>query len=254
VIGKLRGKYALVTGASRGIGKMIALRLAEEGAHVFVHFGRSVQEARVVLEHINSLGGRASIVGADFKDIGTISALIGAVAEVIAKEGGTGLDILVNNAAIGTAGSIYETDQIHFDDLFDINLKAMFFLTKAMLGQMNDGGRIINISSIVSLTAYPECIAYSMTKAGVNAFTRSLAQELGPRGITVNAVAPGITATDLVGALLEDKEVAQNFVSKIALGRIGKPSDVATVIAFLASSDAGWITGQALPVCGGSDL
>lgn len=246
----LAGKLTLVTGASRGIGKAIAMRLAEEGARVCIHYGTSQQEALAVSNAILSRGGHSFVLRADLAQLDEISLL----ADAVCDAGGGGIDVLVNNAGIGNVGTISETDEPLYDRLFDVNLKAMFFLTKALMERINDGGRVINVSSTVSLSAYPNCIAYAMSKAGVNSFTQSLAQELGVRSITVNAVAPGITATELVEPFLENEAFAQSFVSRTALGRIGSPSDVADVVAFLASKASGWVTGQTLSVCGGCDL
>jgi 3-oxoacyl-[acyl-carrier protein] reductase len=250
----LTGKSALVTGASGGIGGAIALELAARGARVCLHYWRGKDKAAALSERINTAGGQAFAIGADLTRIEAGAEFVVEVLRNFQQMGGNGLDILVNNAGTGGVGSIAETDEQSYDHVFQVNLKGMFFLTRALLDHLNRGGRVINVSSKTSLSALPHAIAYSMSKAGVNAFTVSLAAELGPRGITVNGVAPGITATALVSHLLEHEETLKIFTSRTALGRVGQPPDIAAVVGFLASPDAGWVNGQVLRVCGGADL
>jgi len=271
--GELAGKVALVTGASRGIGRAIALRLAEAGAAVAVHYGNSAAAADETVAAIRAAGGTAHAVRADLSPQGGAGGPRGdqAGAQGDAEAGGQdaaiaglfaaidrlwpeGIDILVNNAGIGMMAALAETDAACFDRQFAINVRAPFFITRAAAARLRDGGRIVTLSSMVALAAYPSCIAYAMTKASMNSFTRSLAAELGARGITVNAVAPGATATDFIADLAQNGEVMAALKAGTALGRIGEAGDIAEVVAFLASPAGGWITGQVLQASGGMHL
>lgn len=250
----LAGKVALVTGASRGIGRAIAWRLAEQGALVAVHYGSDVASAEQTVTAIREVGREAFSIGGDLSADGTIERLFDALDRELAARGASGLDILVNNAGTGIMATLESTDEVIYDRLFDINLKGMFFLTQSAVTRLRDGGRIVNLSSMVSVAAYPACIAYAMTKAGVNAFTRSLAAELGVRGITVNAVAPGATATDFIRALSENEGVMNAIRAQTALGRVGEPGDIAGVVSFLVSPAGQWVTGQLIQASGGMHL
>ncbi len=250
----LKGKTALVTGASRGIGRAIATRLAADGAIVAVHYGADADGARKTAEMIGSAGGSAFILGADLRTMDGVDRLSEGLKRELAVRNIPALDILVNNAGVGSYGSIADTDEETFDRLFDIDVKALFFVTQHMLALLRDGGRIINISSMVSLAAYPTCIAYAAAKAAVNSLTRSAAAELGSRGITVNAVAPGATATDFIADIMQDPQAVQSLAAMAALGRIGETSDIADVVAFMASPAARWITGQVIAASGGMHL
>lgn len=253
-MGKLEGRTALVTGASRGIGRAIALRLAEEGALVAVHYGRQEAAAREVMAEIEARGGAAFLLGADLRDLAAVAAMFDDLDRALAARGADRLHILVNNAGIGGIGSMLETDEALFDDLFAVNVKGLFFVTKHALPRLADGGRIINLSSMVSKNAYPGFIAYAATKAAVDSLTLSLAAELGPRGITVNAVAPGATATDFIGPLVENREFMAALEAGTALRRIGTAEDIADVVAFLVSHDGRWITGERVRASGGMHL
>ena len=250
----LKGKIALVTGASRGIGRAVALRLAGQGAMVAVHFGKEAASAERTVASIAENGGTAFPVGADLHSDGAIGRLFDTLDAELAARGASGLDILVNNAGVGMMARLGETEEASYDKLFDVNVKGLFFVTQAALPRLRDGGRIINVSSMVSVAAYPSCIAYAMTKASVNQFTRSLAADLGARRITVNAVAPGATATDFLGELQENEAFMKAIVAQTALGRIGTADDIAGVVAFLASSAGGWVTGQLIQASGGMHL
>lgn len=244
-------KIALITGASRGIGRAIALRLAAQGATVAVHYGKSRDAAEQTAAAIVEAGGRAFILGANVAKVDEIRAMF----ETFDREtGGAPIDILVNNAGIGTMADIGATDEALYDQMMATNVKGPFFVTRHALPRLRDGGRIITISSMVSVVAYAACNAYAMSKAAVNHFTRSLAAELGPRQITVNAVAPGATRTDFGGGLLHDPAFAEAVAAQAALRRIGEPEDIAAVVAFLASPDGGWITGQVIQASGGVHL
>jgi NAD(P)-dependent dehydrogenase (short-subunit alcohol dehydrogenase family) len=250
----LDGKVALVTGASRGIGRAISLRLAEQGALVAVHYGSDMASAEQTVKAIEEIGGAAFPVAADLFRDGAIEQLIDVLHKELAARSASGLDILVNNAGIGMMATLSATDDVIYDRLFAINVRGMFFLTRSVLPLLRDGGRIVNLSSMVSVAAYPGCIAYAMTKASVNSFTRSLAAELGARGITVNAVAPGATATDFIGTLSENEGFMNAIRAQTALGRIGEPRDIAGVVSFLVSPAGQWITGQLIQASGGMHL
>lgn len=244
----LAGRTALVTGASRGLGRAIARRLAAEGALVAVHYGSNEAAAKQTVTEIENDGGHAFAVPADFGAPDGLDALFAGLAAGLA---GRPLDILVNNAAVvGAVDTIETATPEEFDRLFAVNVRAPFFLTQRALGVMSDGGRIINISSGVTWFAVPETV-YAMTKGALNAFGRSLAQRLGARGITVNTVAPGITATEMNAWLDDDPEAARQVSSITALGRPGQPADIGDAVAFFASDDARWVTGQTVDVNGG---
>ncbi|WP_340313948.1 SDR family NAD(P)-dependent oxidoreductase [Rhizorhabdus argentea] len=252
--GSLDNKAALVTGASGGIGRAIASRLADAGATVAVHYNSGEERALETVALIERDGGKAFVLQADLRDVGSITSMFGALEDQLARRGHSGLDILVNNAGKGSGTTIAQVDEALFDLMIDSNIKSTFFVTQAALKQMPDGGRIINISSVVSIAAYPGAVAYSLAKAAVNAFTRSLAAELGPRGIAVNALAPGATETALLSPTLQDPTMVSWIHQATAMGRIGQPEDIAAVALFLASPEGGWITGQLLQASGGMHL
>lgn len=252
---KLSGKTALVTGGSRGIGRGIALRLAEEGALVAVHYGTNRPAAEHVVQTIEERGGRSFAIGADLDTVAGVTKLVQSLkTELALHAGDSKLDILVNNAGIGTSPTLEETTEETFDKVFAVNVKAPFFLVKLLLPILRDEGRIVNISSGVTRIAYPHIMAYNLTKGAINTFTLHLAQLLGPRGITVNAVLPGIVDTDVNSSWLHTPDGQKHARDMSALGRIGQPSDIADVVAFLAASDSRWVTGQLIDATGGSHL
>ena len=242
----LRGKTALVTGASRGIGRAIALRLATDGARVAVHYGNNEAAAKEAVTDIERAGGRAFAVRADLGIEDAADSLVAALREVL---GETRLDILVNNAAV-FGGTLGETDRREFDHIFAVNVRAPFFLIQGLIPLMSPGAHIVNISSGVTWMAIPQLV-YSMTKGAVNVMTRSLAKTLGARGINVNAVSPGITDTDMNPWMRVDEAAAAQAAAMTAFGRNGAPSDIADAVAFFASDDARWVTGQVIDVAGG---
>ncbi len=244
---RLANKVALVTGAGRGIGKGIAERLASDGAHVIINYSRSSAEAEALAADIRSKGGAASTVCADLSDLAAIPAMF----ESIAREHPQ-LDILVNNAGRGSGGmpTLEASTPEQFEAMMSLNMRGLFFVTQAAVRMMRDGGRVINISSTTTLARVPGLSIYAGTKAAVEAFTRIWAAELAPRRITVNSVLPGITDTDLISNL--PPEVVRSVIESMPLGRIGTPRDIAGVVAFLASEDGDWMTGQNLAAAGGS--
>lgn len=253
-MGMLDGKVALVTGGSRGIGRAISTRLAREGAVVAVHYGANEAAAREVVTEIDAAGGRAFAFGVRLGEPGDARALWAAFDEGIARHApGAGLDILVNNAGITRYGRIHEVGEAEVDEVLAVNVKAPFFIIKYGLERMRDGGRIINIGSGVTRIAFPKTTAYSMTKAALDVLTHTLALDLGPRGITVNCVAPGIVDTEM-NDWLADPEARANAEAFSVFNRIGEPADIADVVAFLASDGARWITGQRIDATGGSML
>jgi 3-oxoacyl-[acyl-carrier protein] reductase len=243
----LKDRSALVTGASRGIGAAIALRLAKLGAHVWVHYGRGAAEAADVVAQIVRDGGRASAVQADLADKHAPFALFDRIGR------GERLDILVNNAAVSPYASTADTTPELFDQIATINMRSLFFVTQQALLQMNDGGRIVNISSLVARAVFPGIPAYSSTKGFVEVFTRHLAQEVAPRRITVNAVAPGAIDTRL-SPWLHQPGGLDRLAQIQALPGVGQPDHVAGVVAFLAGPDGAWTTGEVIDASGGSKL
>ncbi|MFD1957369.1 SDR family oxidoreductase [Paenibacillus thailandensis] len=252
---RLENRVAVVTGASRGIGRAIALRLAAEGALVAVHYGSRRDAADEAVRSIEAAGGSAFAIGAELDALDGVDRLLKGLDEELARRTGSNrFDILVNNAGIGTSSTFQETTEADFDRLFAVNVKAPFFLVQQSLDRLRDGGRIINVSSGVTRIAYPHIMAYNLTKGAVNTFTLHLAQLLGPRGITVNAVMPGIVDTDVNASWLHTPEGRKHAEEMSALGRVGEPSDIADIVAFAASPDGRWVTGQMLDATGGSHL
>jgi 3-oxoacyl-[acyl-carrier protein] reductase len=244
----LTGKTALVTGASRGIGAAIAERLAADGALVAVHYGRNDAAATATVAKIERNGGRAFPVRAELGIAGDVDTLFAGLERGL---GGRPLDILVNNAAIMSYQATVENATLEdFERVLAVNVRAPLFITQRALRVMPDGGRIINVSSGVTWFAIPE-IVYAMTKGALNVMTRSLALTQGHRGITVNTVSPGITATDMNGWLTENQEAQKKVAAMTALGRHGQPADIADAVAFFASNDGRWVSGQTLEVNGG---
>ena len=242
----LDGKIAVVTGASRGIGKAIALKLASLGASVVVNYNGSEERALQVKAEIEEQGTKASVYQCDVSDFESCETFI----QDVIKEYGR-IDILVNNAGITKDGLLMKISEEDFDKVLDTNLKGTFntvrFVSRQMLKQKS--GRIINMSSVVGVSGNAGQANYAASKAGVIGLTKSAARELASRGITVNAIAPGLIETDMT-EVLSDK-VKEACVGQIPLGKFGKPEDVANLAAFLASDEAGYITGQVIHVDGG---
>lgn len=242
----LQGKTALITGASRGIGAAIAHRLARDGAEILVHYGSGEAEAREVVARIAGAGGRASVLHADLAAAGGPAHLAEGVA-------GRRIDILVNNAGVAPFAGIEEMDEESYDRLSTVNMRSLFFVTQKILPRIPDGGRIVNVSSVVARTAFAGIPAYAATKGFVNTLTLQLAAALGPRGITVNAVAPGAIDTRMSEWI--HAPGGQDTLKQLqALSGIGQPEHIAGVVAFLVGPDGGWTTGEVIEASGGTKL
>ena len=244
-MGQRLGKAALVTGASRGIGAEIAKRLGRDGFDVVVNYARGADEAETVVRDIEAAGGRAIAAQADVSDPAAMAGLFERGEQAFG-----GLDVLVNNAGVMKLAPVAQADDALFDQTIAINLKGVFNGLREAAQRLRDGGRIISFSSSVVGLYQPGYAVYAATKAGVEAMTHVLAKELGPRRITVNAVAPGPIATELFLKGKSDQDIAP-IVGRTPLGRLGEPEDVAAVVSFLASPEGGWINGQVLRANGG---
>ena len=252
----LRNKIALVTGASRGIGRATAFALAQAGARVLVHYGRSAQDAESVVATILSRGGRADAIRADLGTAEGAALLAKEVRSIVGER----LDVLVSNAGISKAATIKNHTVEDFDNLFATNVRSPFFLVQQLLPVFGDGSNIIVISSIGAHAVVgkpgldnPSILAYASTKGALETLVKNWAAILGPQGIRVNAVAPGVIDTDMSN-FAKTEAGREVTLGMQALKRIGKPEDVADVVAFLASDAARWITGASIPVDGGSKL
>jgi 3-oxoacyl-[acyl-carrier protein] reductase len=242
----LQNKNVLVTGASRGIGRAIALELASKGANVAINYAGSEERAQTVVEEIQNLGVRSFKVQADVSKEENVKSMV----KEVLREFGT-LDILVNNAGITKDNLLMRMKEDEFDQVIDINLKGVFLCTKAVTRQMmkQRAGKIINVASIVGVSGNPGQANYVAAKAGVIGLTKSVAQELASRNILVNAVAPGFISTDMTDALTKEQQEA--ILTRVPLAKLGSPEDVANVVRFLASDDANYITGQTINIDGG---
>ena len=249
----LADRIALVTGASRGIGRAIAVRLAQDGAVVGIHYRAERDKAQQTLDEIRAAGGDGFLIAADLADPAGATQLADAlIAELRTRRDPPTLDILVNNAGIDDRKTIEQVTEAEFDRMLQVNFKSPFFLIQKLLPVLADGGRIINISSMAARLSFPTMPVYAPTKAALSTLSRILAAHLGPRGITVNAVLPGATSTDLNP--LSDPARAAAIRDSVALGRIAGPQDIAPIVAFLASKDGGWITGETIEASGGQRL
>jgi 3-oxoacyl-[acyl-carrier protein] reductase len=245
----LSGKTALVTGASRGIGRASALALAKAGAQVLVHYGRGKQEAEAVVQEIRSTGGRADALSADLSRPDGPSALAKQVRAIV----GDRLDILVSNAGISKAATIEETQIEDFDSQFAVNVRAPFFLVQQLLPILGTGSSIVMVSSLAAHASVGNLSAYAATKGAIDTLVKHFASALGPRGIRVNAVAPGVVETDMSN--FARTEAGRDFTLGMqALKRVAQPDDIGDVIAFLASDNARWVNGDTVRVDGGSKL
>jgi len=252
----LSGKTALVTGASRGIGARTAQRLGEAGALVAVHYGKSRDKADAVVRSIRDAGGNAFAIGADLVRVEDIEDMFHELDDELAsRTASTGLDILVANAGIGGGGSSFaEATRESFDTLFDTNVRGMFFTCQHAIPRLRENGRVVCIGSLAARDAAPERVVYSASKHFVKNLVPSLAKELAPRRITVNAIAPGAVDTDLIAGLKENPKMIEMIVRTTPFGRLGTPDDIAGAIMMLLGPDAAWVTGQVIEATGGARL
>ncbi|NLP57287.1 SDR family NAD(P)-dependent oxidoreductase [Lutibacter sp. B1] len=252
----LKGKNAIVTGAGKGIGRAIAKRIASEGALTAVHYSKSAESAKQVVDEIKQAGGDAFSIKADIRSVAEIKILFQKLSQEFKSHSGSNhLDILINNAGVSSSSVSFETvTEEDFDNVFNTNIKGLFFVTQTALPLLNDNAHIINISSLTARGAKPLYSAYAASKAAVNSFTLSMAQMLGKRKISVNAIMPGFIETDFTKKLLVDPEIMKTLIAGVAFGKVGQPEDIANAVALLLSKDAGWITGQIIEVTGGTNL
>lgn len=244
----LDGCVALVTGGSRGIGRSACIALASRGATVIINYRSREDAAREVAEEVEKAGGKAAVAGFDVADRPAVDAKI----KALGKEHG-GLHILVNNAGIAINGLLMRFKDEAWHQSMDVNLSGAFYCSRAASGfllKARDKGRIINLSSVVGEMGNAGQAAYAATKAGLIGLTKAMARELAPRGVTVNAIAPGYIETDMTASELPEDKKAE-LLAQIPLGRIGQPSDISNIIAFLAGPEGGYITGQVMRVNGG---
>ena len=249
-------KIALITGGSRGLGRNMALSMARKGIHSVITYHANAGAATEVVEEIKALGQKAVALQLDTGDSTSFTGFASSVRESLADTWQRErLDFLVNNASIGRYAAIAETSEQQFDELMRVQLKGPFFLTQTLLPVIEDGGRIINVSSGLARFSLAGYAAYAMMKGGIEVLTRYLAVELGPRRIRVNTIAPGAIETDFSGGAVRDNEDLNKLIAaQTPLGRVGLPDDVGGVVAMLLREEAGWINGQRIEVAGGIHL
>ncbi|GGH83268.1 NAD(P)-dependent dehydrogenase (short-subunit alcohol dehydrogenase family) [Filimonas zeae] len=247
---------ALVTGGSRGLGREMALSLAKKGVGIILTYLSKKEEAETVVKEITQLGVSAAALQLNVAESKTFDAFVAAVGNTLKQTFNTErFNYLVNNAGIGIHASFTETTEEQFDTLVNIHLKAPFFLTQKLLPLMQDGGGIVNVSTGLARFSLPGYAAYAAMKGGIETLTRYQAKELGARGIRSNVIAPGAIETDFGGGVVRDNaQLNQVIAGQTALGRVGKPDDIGTVVAFLCSEDAKWVNAQRLEASGGMFL
>lgn len=249
-------KIALVTGGSRGLGKDMALRLAEKGSDIILTYQSQQQAAADVIKTIEAMGRKATALHLDTADFAALDSFIKNVKEVLMQKWGVEhFDYLINNAGIGATIPFEQVTEADFDRFMNIHFKSVYFMTQKSLPLLNNGGRIINISTGTTRFCVPGYSVYASMKGAIETLTRYLAKDLGPRGITVNVVAPGPIETDFNNAAIRNNpERKAALAGMIALGRVGQANDIGGVVAFLCSEDGGWITGQRIEASGGVAL
>ncbi len=251
-----KSKIALVTGGSRGLGRDTAISLARKGNDVVLTYNSNREEADKVVAEILALGQKAAAFQLDTSKVATFAPFFQQVtAHLQEHTDSPNFDFLINNAGTALYAPFAETTEEQFDAIIDIHYKGVFFLTQQALPFLNDGGRIVNISSGLARFSNPGSSAYGSAKAAIETLTRYLAKELGARGITANVVAPGPVATDFGGGRVRDNKDMNELLSSLtALGRVGRPDDIGGVVAFLCSEDAQWVNGQRIEASGGINL
>lgn len=252
----IQNKIAVITGGSRGLGRDMALRIAERGLDVIITYNSNAEEALKVVELVKQQGRKASALPLNVGDIKSFSSFRERLTEMLTTVFDTDhFDFLVNNAGIGGYQLIGEVTEDFFDELYNIHFKGVYFLTQELIPVLNDGGGIINVSSGLTRVTFPRSSAYAAMKGAIEVFTRYVAKEFGSRGIRANTIAPGAIMTDFGNAHLKNSEDSQKMVSSVtALGRPGVAEDIGGVVAFLCSEDARWVNGQRIEISGGMQL
>ena len=246
---------SIVTGGSRGLGRNTAISIARHGGDVIFTYRSGADDAKAVVSEIEKLGRKAVALRLDVGDISTFPEFVGRVRTTLASWGRANFDHLINNAGHGEMADFAATTEAQFDLLFNVHVKGVFFLTQALLPLLADGGRIVNFSSGLTRVSYPGFSAYSAAKGAIEILTLYLAKELGSRGITANAIAPGAIATDFLGGAVRDTPAYNDaFAAMIALGRVGQPDDIGPAVASLLGPDNRWITAQRIEVSGGQNI
>lgn len=246
-------KIALITGGSRGLGKDMAINIAKKGIDVIITYYKNLEAAEDVVTTIKSIGQNAKAFQLDTSNIETFDKFFEEVTAYLSSENSSpNFDILINNAGTGIYKPFLETTEADFDEMMNIHLKGIYFLTQKAISFLNDGSKIINITSGLARFTFPNSSAYASMKGGLEVFTRYLAKELASRKITANAVAPGAIATDFGGGENKTNQQKRQLVSNsTALGRVGEPEDIGSIVAFLCTEDANWINGQRIEASGG---
>lgn len=245
----------LVTGGSRGLGRSMARHLAAQGADIVITFRSRRAEAEALVAEVQALGRRAAALPLDAGELRGFPAFTAQLRELLAGWGRERIAMLVNNAGIGIHADFAQTTEAQFDELMNLHFKGVFFLTQTLLPLLADGGRILNLSSGLARFTLPGYAAYAAMKGAIEVLTRYLAKELGPRGISVNTLAPGAIATDFGGGMVRDNPQLNAFIaSQTALGRVGLPDDIGAAIASLLSDDMRWVNGQRIEASGGISL
>jgi NAD(P)-dependent dehydrogenase (short-subunit alcohol dehydrogenase family) len=249
-------KIALVTGGSRGLGKDMALKLAARGHHVIITYQSQQQKANEVVKELTAQGVNAAAIAFDATNMGSLHDFLKQVKEILSSWGASSFDFLINNAGIGATIPFDKATEQEFDQFMNIHFKSVYFLCQQALPMINNNGRIINISTGTTRFVNPGYSIYASMKGAIEVFTRYLAKDAGARGITVNVVAPGPVETDFnnAGTRNAPPERKNMLMNNTALGRIGQAEDIGSIIAFLCSEDAGWITGQRIEASGGINL
>lgn len=252
----MESKIAVITGGSRGLGKNMAIRLAQQGADVIITYYTKKEEAEAVVAEIEALGQKGAALQFDVGDIPALNDFVERLSQTLAtKWGTTNFDFLINNAGFGATIPFIQATETDFDRFMNGHLKSVFFLIQKLLPLINDQGRIVNVSSNTTRVCVPGYSVYATMKGAIETFTKYMAKELGPRGITVNVLAPGPVETDFNNALLRNNPQRKEFMASMAaLGRVGQAEDIGGIVAFLCSADSHWITGQRIEASGGMSL